>query len=383
MIQTAASPEIRYPLLSMWIWPQAAIRRLVESRARLTTLALAAIAGIYVTPLMVVFEAPGLGALLQSWHLILIGALAGIAALYIAAGLAFLAGRLLGGTATYAQLRKALAWTAIPNSLALTLVAAVGLVLSVLGILMDPSNTALGDGFAVFVLMVLAAPLGLWGLVVSIRALAAVQNFGVFRSALSLALVCSVLWYAVHALGTALHVRLPSYVMPNDAMVPAIDPLERFLLGSLETPERGDIVVFSRKRTHPYHGSVTDHYVKRVVGLPGEQIGMEGGVLSINGEPVKRQRQRDFVYTRQDGQLSAMPRFTETLPNGVSYDVLDSDPQKTIAGAPLSVPAEHYFLLGDNRDNTEDSPDTYQNPSAPVHRGLVHRERLGDKALLR
>jgi signal peptidase I len=382
-MQTAAPSKIRYPLLSMWVWPQAAIRRLVASGWRVAALALAALAGIYVTTLLVVFEAPGLGAFLASWQLILVGALAGIAALPVAAGLSFLAGRLLGGTATYAQLRRALAWMAIPNSLALTFLAAVGLALSVLGLLVAPSNTALGNAFGVFVLMVLAAPFGLWGLFVSIRALAAVQNFGAFRSALSLALVCGVLWCAVHALGTALDARLPSFVMPNDAMVPAIDPRERFLLRPLESPARGDIVVFWRQRTHPHYGIVSDSYVKRVVGLPGEQIGVAGGVLSINGEPVKWQRQSDFVFTGQDGQQRAIPRFTETLPNGVSYDVLDSDPGRTISGAPLLVPAEHYFLLGDNRDNAEDSPDTYLSPAAPVHSGLVHRERLGGKALLR
>ncbi len=251
----------------MWIWPQAAIRRLVASRADLAPLALAAIAGIYVAFLVVVFEAPGLGALLRSWHLLLIGGLAGVAALYVAAGLAFLAGRLLGGTATYAELRRALAWTAIPNIFALTLLAAAGLALYVLGLLMNPSNRALEDGFGVFFLMVLTAPLGLWGLIVTIRALAAVQDFGAFRSALNLAFVCGVLWYAIHALGAELHARLPSFVMPNDAMLPALEPYERFLTGSSASPERGDVVVFSRRRTHPHYGNITDHYVKRVVGI--------------------------------------------------------------------------------------------------------------------
>ncbi len=109
---------------------------------------------------------------------------------------------------------------------------------------------------------------------------------------------------------------------------------------------------------------------------------MEGGVLSINGEVVKRQRQSDFALTGPNGQQSAVPRFTETLPNGVSYDVLDSDPQRTIAGAPLSVQAEEYFVLGDNRDNTEDSPDNYLSPAVRFHSGLVGRDRLGGKALL-
>jgi signal peptidase I len=381
-MKTAASPGIRYPLFSMWIWPQAAIRRLVGTRGPLEILALAAIAGIYVTMLLTVFYAPGIGVALHSWQLLLIGAFAGVAGLYIAAALAFLAGKLLGGTATYGELRRALAWMAIPNSFALTLLAAAGLALSVLGFLMSPSNTAETDIFAVFVLMVLSVPLGLWGMVVSIRALAAVQNFGAFRSALNLALVCGVLWYGVHALGTELHARLASFVMPNDAMLPTRTPFERFLTGSSATLERGDVVVFARMRNHPHYGIVTDHYVKRVVGLPGDQIAMTGGVLSINGEVVKRQRQGDFAVTAENGQQKSVPRFTETMPNGVSYDVLDSDPGRTIGTGPLSVPAGQYFLLGDNRDNAKDSPETYQGPPALAHSGLVRLERLRGKALL-
>ena len=381
-MKSAASPKIRFPLISMWIWPQAAIPRLVGTRAPLATWVLAAIAGIYVTILLTVFDAPGIGVALQSWQLLLIGAFAGVAGLYVAAGLMLLAGRLLGGTTTFGELRRALAWTAIPNCLALTLFAAVGLALSVLGILMNPSNTAETDVFAVFVLMVLSVPLGLWGMVVSIRALGAVQNFGAFRSALNLAIVCGVMWYGVHALGTTLHARLPSFVMPNAAMLPTLAPFERFLTGSSAAPERGDVVVFARMRTHPHYGIVTDRYVKRIVGLPGDQIAIADGVLSINGEVVRRERRGDFAVVGKNGEQKPVPRFSETMPNGVSYDVLDSEPSRTIGAGPLSVPAGQYFLLGDNRDNAEDSPETYQGPPALAHSGLVRLDRVGGKAKL-
>ena len=380
MTKSAASSKIRFPLVSMWIWPQAAIRQLVGERATLATLVLAAIAGIYVTILLTVFDAPGIGVALQSWQLLLIGALAGLAGIYVAATLAFLTGKLLDGTATYGQLRRVLAWTAIPNCLALTLLAAVGLALSVLGFLMSPSNAAETDSFAAFVLMVLSAPLGLWGMVVSIRALGAVQNFGAFRSALNLAIVSGVMWCGVHALGVALHTQLPSFVMPNAAMLPTLAPFERFLTGPSATLERGDVVVFARMRYHPHYGIVTDRYVKRIVGLPGDKIAMADGALSINGEVVRRERRGDFAILGENGQEKPVPRFSETMPNGVSYDVLDSDPGRTIG--PLSVPAGQYFLLGDNRDNAEDSPETYQGLPALAHSGLLRLERLGGKTQL-
>lgn len=385
-MEAGGASRFRWPLLSMWIWPQATIRSLIVRRAPVATLALAALAGIYVTILLAAFVAPGIGVWVHPAVLAVIGALAGVAGLYVAAALIYAIGRLLGGTATYPELRRALAWTAIPTSLALTPFAVIGLSLFVLGVLISPSNRADDAGLGVFALMLLATPLGWWGLFVSVRAIGAVQNFGVVRSVLTLLLASGALWYAVNLLGQELGPRLPSFVMPNDAMLPALAPFERFRVGSSAEPQRGDIIIFARMRHHPDYGIITDHYVKRVIGLPGDRIATGGGVLSVNGEAVKRERQGDFVTTGKDGQQRSVARFRETLPNGVSYSVLDSDANRWLGDANYQVPPNYCFVLGDNRDNTDDSRDDYLDTvvssTTPAHSDFVRLDRMHGKALI-
>ena len=114
-------------------------------------------------------------------------------------------------------------------------------------------------------------------------------------------------------------------------------------------PQRGDVVVFKLPSDNE-----TD-YIKRLVGLPGDRIQMIRGVLHINGKAVERQRTEDFVL-REEGHERRVPRYRETLPNGVSYYTLDliqgSDADDTPS---FEVPAGHYFMMGDNRDNSTDS----------------------------
>lgn len=117
-------------------------------------------------------------------------------------------------------------------------------------------------------------------------------------------------------------------------------------------PRRGDIAVFKLPRDNK-----TD-YIKRVIGLPGDRIQMRDGVLFINGEMVKKERIEDYVDGEVMGEGGGHPiqQYEETLPNGVKYRVLDQVPNGSADNTiEYVVPPAHYFMMGDNRDNSEDS----------------------------
>src|SRR5215831_5154181 len=115
-------------------------------------------------------------------------------------------------------------------------------------------------------------------------------------------------------------------------------------------PARGDVVVFRLPKDDS-----TD-YIKRVIGLPGDRIQMIDGVLNINGEPVKRERIDDFIETEEGTRATRVKRWRETLPNGVTYTTLDLVDSGFYDNTPVyQVPAGHYFMMGDNRDNSTDS----------------------------
>jgi signal peptidase I len=113
-------------------------------------------------------------------------------------------------------------------------------------------------------------------------------------------------------------------------------------------PERGDVVVFAKP------GNTKETYVKRLIGLPGDRVQMQAGRLFINGHEVERRAVGRMTVAIGGRQVPAT-RYVETLPNGRTHDIIK------VASGPLddteefTVPPGHYFMMGDNRDNSLDS----------------------------
>jgi len=115
-------------------------------------------------------------------------------------------------------------------------------------------------------------------------------------------------------------------------------------------PKRGDIIVFK------YPENEDKNFIKRVVGLPGDKIQIVSGKLMINDQPVPI---KDLGYADESLQDSGMfggkPRLFEEDLGGVKHDIQYLYDQKDREFGPKIVPKESVFVMGDNRDNSQDS----------------------------
>ena len=118
-------------------------------------------------------------------------------------------------------------------------------------------------------------------------------------------------------------------------------------------PERGDVAVFRQ----PQNESVA--FIKRIVGLPGDRIQVTDGVLRINDVAINRVR-KGFATASDGYNVIRFAVYQETLPNGKSYLIQErSDYDDVLDNTNVFlVPEGHYFMMGDNRDNSRDSRTT-------------------------
>src|SRR5262245_50452483 len=388
MTSTPSDAPNPSPWLSLWLHPGATIERIVTTNPRRHVLLLAALAAIS----SFIFTAITFGSTIEllDWRtvagIVVLGAIYGVVSLYIW-GLSFwLAGRMFGGRAPSAAVRATYAWGTVPNIVALAICL---IVLAAFKLLAGAAPARSATQAVTIALQAVGALLALWTAVMIFLMLKRVQGFGFWRTLASSAIGLVVLFLLVTVpirtflfqpfkivSGSPKPTLLPGdYVFVSKFSygyshysLPLSPPLFSGRIFASE-PERGDVVVFRLPRDDSID------YIFRVIGLPGDRIQMINGHLHINGDPVKRERIEDFVET-EGGRTNRIKQWRETLPNGVSHRTLDLVENSFSDNTPVyTVPAGHFFVMGDNRDNASDSRVMSQTGYIPFE-NLVGRAQI-------